>query len=398
MLSDETEAMKVRWRDSSLRQLEDKLTTEVSKAREADEREANEEKKRREQAIKAQEEEQGLRWQLGLALDIGAAVMTAVPNPATPVADCLVWARQAIRVLRYLQKILFRVPEVLAAQTHIMSKRINEALRSIRVSAPRSTRQWAADKEPYQIIKRLERMEREVTLQEQWDESLNQRMQLLEDIKKTSDEEPAETAEQAGSTERKEPTERKESTEQTESADQGSKKSLDELLQDLESINPPAEEPGEESSSNALAKSLKKLQKLEVPLQVSRTKLPVAAEVVSRKSISELAHELRRAARTPHHFSDYAFRQLIDDAEYYLPEEDDVAPGSLLARVMELAAEGVPPLDPAHRVHRGGIGTYRSRTRRIGTRRRRLRGAMCRDAKDSQEGVCRATMKCLFTE
>ncbi|PHH66662.1 hypothetical protein CDD81_6499 [Ophiocordyceps australis] len=271
------------WRQKNMRALEDMMKQEILKEKEAERKRLSAEAKRRAQRVQEQEVSKGEHWQVELAVDIGVAVLTAIPSVATPIIEVLYWARQALRVMRFLQRFGKAAPQNVATKAQHVSSQIHDALHSFKMAAPPNTHAWAAKKSAVQIIKRLERMQ---------------------SIKE-------------------EPTQ-----------------SLGEVLEELESITPPTDDPEFELEDDVFEKPInklmQKLESIEVPIEAPSAARAVLASSTALRSIDELEDLLKYAALTPHHSSDSNFRFLVEEAESYLfdPKGNDAQePKTLLSAI-----------------------------------------------------------------
>ncbi|PHH58759.1 hypothetical protein CDD81_4665 [Ophiocordyceps australis] len=274
------------WRKEAIRQIVDTLDKQVQ-----DERKAKQELER-EQKIEAEDQrltsERGPDWKLELAIEIGFAVLAIVPEISTPIGQAILWARQAIRVVRFLRNALreqVQVPQELSAQINQVQTRLTDSLKDWKLAAPAATRDWAKSKTPNQIFHGLSELG---------------------------------------------------------AAGTKPSKSLKELIDDLEAIEIPQEDPNDEEADKSLERLLKRLNRIEVPIDLPESvKIPELAHLRAPRDFQSLIKALRLAARVPHHSSDVDYMQLIEEAVTYLPSQFDIKTTSMayqLIRTIRLPA------------------------------------------------------------
>ncbi|PHH66880.1 hypothetical protein CDD81_5232 [Ophiocordyceps australis] len=305
--------------------------SEEEKEREAKIR-ASERRATLEQAAAAEEKSQ--HWKIGLALDIASAILAALPSPLAPIADALIWARQAIRISRFLRDYARNeaaIPTAIVTEAQRITSRIKKAMETWRTKVPHPTRDWASDKTPQQIIDSLSQIQEE----DQFAEAglaPPKTEETAGEVQHEAAETGGEAQDQAASNVEPQPS--------TSTGPNLLDMSLEELMHDLESIHVPEEEPGDKVLEKPLSKLLRKLVRGKVALKSPGKSSPgprtkEEEPLRARRSIPDLRRELQEAALIPHHTSDQGFRRLLDDASWYLPEDCDLRPHSMSSCILQ---------------------------------------------------------------
>ncbi|PHH74557.1 hypothetical protein CDD82_4889 [Ophiocordyceps australis] len=218
-------------------------------------------------------------WLLALGLEIGGAVLAAVPTGVVQLAEVFLWARQAIRAIRFLRSAIMDldITGTIVRRVEEITSKLSGSLRSWRVPTPAPLTEWATQKDAGQILEGLEIL-REAQAQPE--------------------------------------------------------RSMDDLMSQLEQIHVPTEDPADQELEQPVSKLIKKLSHREVPLEPAGLAPPLPALLESRKTIDELTQELRIAANVPHHTSDVAFKHLLEEATAYLPQDCDINHDSLAFKII----------------------------------------------------------------
>ncbi|PHH81604.1 hypothetical protein CDD82_354 [Ophiocordyceps australis] len=304
---DEAEKNIMEWRKEAIREVIDAMDKEAQ-----DEIEAKQDMERR-QRIEAEDRrlvaERGRDWKIELAIDIGLALLAAGPNLPASIAEGILWARQALRIIRYLRNAISeeaREAEGLPAhaseqglpahtseeglpgtaekgdltsQAQQVRTRLTRSLKEWKIAAPTNTQQWAQSKAPNQVFEGL------VGLRDAG-------------VKPT--------------------------------------KSIEELIEDLDALEVPSDEPGDPELDEPLEDLRQDLKSPRVPIRLpKKAKLPELAHLRAPRDYQSLRQDLKRAASIPHHSSDVAFKQLIEEAAAYLPAECDIKRNSMAFKVVE---------------------------------------------------------------
>ncbi|PHH58758.1 hypothetical protein CDD81_4664 [Ophiocordyceps australis] len=327
--TEDAELQRLKWRQKSISQLIDSLRKDVQeeKSQKAKINMSNK-KETLESAAAAENLKDSQELSISLGMDIANAVLAAIPSPITPIADVLIWARQAIRIRRFLRSLVRSgsVPEHLVTQTHAVTGSLQRAMGTWRTKVPDLMGVWASDKTPQQILDGLSQI--------QEDDLLEAENESLRTSQEPAQQEPPQ---QAPINVEEEPLTR-------EPKEVVSEKSIDELMQELENIHIPEEEPGDNLMEKPLSKMLKRLVRHDIPVtapgrSASKVKVKVPAER-ARRSIRAIREDLQEAARIPHHSSDVDFKQLLDDAGWYLPDDCDIKPQSMGMSIVATIREG----------------------------------------------------------
>ncbi|PHH81605.1 hypothetical protein CDD82_355 [Ophiocordyceps australis] len=346
------------WKREGLAHLIDSLRKEVQDERDEEERiRAANRKASLESAAALEELQKSQHWKIHLGIDIANAILAAVPSPAAPIADVMIWARQAIRIGRFLRNLLRRgeMPAQLVEETQVLTGNLHRSMDTWRTRVPRSIRDWASDKTPQQILGGLgqmrgesEEIEAELDAVERAGEAEHQATPGVEEQGTAGqvDHQVTPGVETAGQVDHPATSSVEEEQPPT-SGEMGLfDKSIEEVIEHLETIDVPIEEPGDLELNVPMSKTLRKLIKNEVRVETSGERRPLAkvrvkeAPLRARRSLGLIRQDLQEAALIPHHTSDHAFKQLLDDAAWYLPDDCDLRPNSLGLCVIQEIREG----------------------------------------------------------
>ncbi|PHH66881.1 hypothetical protein CDD81_5233 [Ophiocordyceps australis] len=266
---DEAQMDVITWRKEAIREVIDAMDKQLQ----------NEKEQKQELERKEQTEAEGQRlvgdrdknWKIELAVEIGLAALAAVPKLTTPISEAILWARQAIRIVRFLRNEMrgtVQVAEDLTTEANQVSTQLTDTLKEWKLAAPAATREWAKSKTPAQVIQGLVEL-------------------------KNSGVKPT--------------------------------KPIDELIEELEAIDVPVTVPGNEEDDGHIEKLLEKLESIRVPIGIPKqTRLPELAHLRAPRDYQALRQALRWAASIPHHSSDVEFKKLIEEAAAYLPTDCDI--------------------------------------------------------------------------
>ncbi|PHH66604.1 hypothetical protein CDD81_6441 [Ophiocordyceps australis] len=311
------------WQGQSISQLLDTLQSQVEQEVELGRARKTKELEAAEASEKALQSEE---WATALGIEIALAVAAAVPSPAWPVATALLWARQGIRATRYLRNAirLGKIPVQLAAQARTAVQRLDKTLASWKTKVPQLFREWASEKSPQQVLDGIGMMH----------EEFGGSQLSLTNTGRQGVQVPSQEAAAAAANEEAAPAASRES-----SAKNMLEKSINELMQDLEDIHAPLEEPADKELVVPITETLRKLERIKVPKTKPGGSLPLVDTIQGtsrvRRPVAEIRHDLQEAASIPHHTSDVQFLKLLEDAAYYLPNDFDINPHSMCGQVIE---------------------------------------------------------------
>ncbi|PHH70590.1 hypothetical protein CDD82_7033 [Ophiocordyceps australis] len=298
------------WRKKSVEELVETLYDDIE---EEEEKRVKEIEDRKEKEA-AEMEKSDFYWRLGLGVDIAFAVAAAIPSPGAPLAAALIWARQGLRIGRFLHKAirLGEVPSALFAEVRKAASEIDTVLTNWKTKVPEAFRDWVSQKSPQQVFDGLDKMHEKFEV-----ENRNVNGQAVS--------RPGLEDKDALSLPVQKPPVPK-----SPPAKRILQKSIGELMEDLENISVPDDEPGDAELTMPVSKLLRKLDRIKVPASDpgDPSSLIGAASAMLpdrvRRSVDAIRQELQEGALIPHHSSDVAFAQLLDDAAYYLPSDCDL--------------------------------------------------------------------------
>ncbi|PHH61493.1 hypothetical protein CDD81_340 [Ophiocordyceps australis] len=273
----QAEAEFVELRKQHLQELETIITEDVEARKNKQEHNLALDNARRGQAALAEQEARREAEQ-DRANNIGTMLLQAVPTAATPIMRAMAFARQVDRWVKKYRRHVREQPEAGASRSSSaimqraqrLEKQLGEALSQIKVAIPENMSEWAVSSSPKQVISRLKAMKKV-------------------GVEPTS--------------------------------------YLNDLLEELQGINVPLEEPGEELEAGMKrAKSLKKpikliLDKLDAleppifsPSQISPGR-PLSAKLNAPRDYDEIMKEMEAIMTAPNGTHNPHFWILMDEAE-----------------------------------------------------------------------------------